>query len=160
MLWKTHIMGGIVAGALLLPYCNLGNVTSQAAFVACAGAGALLPDIDSSCSKLGRMIWPVSKTIQMIFGHRQIFHSLLMAALLYGCLCLFWPLYAIPIIVGFVSHLVLDSFNPEGIAWLYPLPFRVAIPLATTGGIIEKICFLGLTVGAVGLLTNIGKGYF
>lgn len=160
MLWKTHVVGGIVAGALIAPHIT-GDIKAQALFIACAGVGALLPDIDSFHSKLGRIIMPVSVVVQLIFGHRGIFHTILLPMALYMGLNLLLPMYSayyLPLLVGYISHLLLDVLTPEGTPLLWPLPKHISIPLAQTGGIIEKAIFLGLTVASITLIYGIGGG--
>lgn len=157
MLWKTHVTGGILAGALLSSHFTSSDFFSQAVFIACAGAGALLPDIDSIHSKLGRVIMPVSATIQLIFGHRGIFHTLLLPVLLLGILNFFLPIYSlyyIPLLIGYVSHLALDLLTPEGVPLLWPLKTHFAIPLVQTGGIVERLVFIGLSIVAAATLLS------
>lgn len=149
MLWKTHVTGGILAGVLLSSYFTGSDINSQAVFIACSGAGALLPDIDSIHSKLGRVFMPISATIQLIFGHRGIFHTLLLPVVLLGFCKLFLPIYSgyyIPLFVGYISHLILDMLTPEGVPLLWPLKIHFSIPLVQTGGIIERVFLLGLFV--------------
>ena len=43
---------------------------------------------------------------------------------------------AMAVFIGYLSHLVLDSFNPAGVPWLWPLKFRLKIPVTQPGGII------------------------
>ena len=45
--------------------------------------------------------------------------------------------------IGFVSHLVMDTFTKEGVPWLFPIPIRFGIPpfsflRVKTGGMLEK----------------------
>jgi len=56
-------------------------------------------------------------------------------------------------IIGFVSHLVMDSITKEGVPWFFPIPLRIGFPPVRilrikTGGFLEKaIIFPGLVVG-------------
>lgn len=131
-----------MAGVLVLPYCNIGDMSTQALFIGCAGISALLPDIDSPESKLGRIFWPASKLFQLTLGHRGVFHSLASTALLCLFLQVFLPAYAIPITIGYLSHIVLDLFNPAGVPLLWPVPKHFSIPLIQTGSLLEKILFM------------------
>jgi membrane-bound metal-dependent hydrolase YbcI (DUF457 family) len=56
--------------------------------VAGLSIGALLPDVDTTASGLGKFVKPVSSLIERKFGHRTITHSLLGAA--------FFQLLALP----------------------------------------------------------------
>lgn len=52
--------------------------------------------------------------------------------------------------IGFVSHLLMDTITREGVPWLFPIPIHIGIPpfkfmRIKTGGMIEKsIIFPGL----------------
>lgn len=154
MLWKTHVVGGLLVGALIAPQVTNGDLSTQVVFIACAGIGALLPDIDSIHSKVGRALLPVSATIQLLLGHRGVFHSLLLPILLFGSFKIFLPIYTVyylPLFVGYISHIVLDMFTPEGVPLLWPLSKHFSIPLVQTGGIIERLLFLGLSILTAGV---------
>ena len=45
--------------------------------------------------------------------------------------------------IGFVSHLVMDTFTREGVPWLLPIPMKFGIPpmkmfRVVTGGFVER----------------------
>lgn len=150
MLYKTHAAGGFAAGLIITGNPLLGAI---------AMVSALLPDIESPDSFIGRKLPVISHLNKLVFGHRQAFHSLV------GSLTFFLvsmlivkgfhlpTQYAYAALIGYVSHLVLDSFNPAGVPWLWPLKFRLKIPVTQPGGIIERLIFLpGMTLIAVVLL--------
>lgn len=140
MLWKTHVLGGLIAGALLIPLTTEATPT----LVAISGASALLPDIDTSSSKLGRAFYPISRLLESVLGHRCFLHSLGAVAALFILLQIFFPSLAVPVAAGYLSHIVLDVFNPQGVPLFYPLKSRFSIPLTQTGGIGERIIFFPL----------------
>ena len=87
------------------------------------GAGALLPDLDTTTSGFGRMVKPFSGWVERRFGHRTITHSLLglvIVALLFSPLMFIagnvwqWLLW------GYATHLLLDTANLAGVPLLYP----------------------------------------
>jgi hypothetical protein len=43
------------------------------------------------------------------------------------------------VLTGYVSHLVLDTFNPAGVPWLWPCRFRLRVPAVQTGSILERL---------------------
>jgi inner membrane protein len=102
MLGKTHAL----ALALLLLWLRFDYVAVAAGIV-----GALLPDIDTEKSLLGRFI-SVGR-----FGHRTATHSLLALAL--SGLGVWFPLGR-AFFLGYLSHLILDMLTPQGITLLYP----------------------------------------
>jgi inner membrane protein len=148
MLWRTHVLGGTAAGYL----AATGHPEAIVAAMIAGGLTALIPDIDSPYSKLGRVLFPVSYLIKHITGHRGAFHSLAAALGIALVLSFFLPfssqlLQFKIIFYGMVSHLLLDALTPGGVPLLYPLSRRFSVPLVRTGGILEKIavtpaCFL------------------
>lgn len=52
--------------------------------------------------------------------------------------------------VGYISHLLMDTVTKEGVPWLFPIPIKFGIPpfkafRIKTGGLIEKaVIFPGL----------------
>ena len=82
-----------------------------------------MPDIDTTHSTLGRLLKPISKFLDENFGHRTITHSLLGFAILAG---LFYSLYFIAPawykagLIGYLSHLLIDTTNKTGVPFLYP----------------------------------------
>lgn len=108
------------------------------------GFAALLPDADHPRSWAGRRLPGVSWAAGAVFGHRGALHSLagaaavswvvVWAAKLLG-LAISWKF----VFLGYIVHLLLDMLTPAGVAWLWPLPQRISLPLATTGGGLERI---------------------
>jgi inner membrane protein len=134
LLYKTHVVGGFIAGYLL---------TGNLAFSAVSAVFALLPDIDSPQSYIGRKI-PISYAAKKVFGHRQAVHSLI-AAIVFSAAGLLlqrwvhWPSwFAVAVFTGYASHLALDTFNPQGVPWLWPWKFRFRVPLVQTGSALER----------------------
>jgi inner membrane protein len=139
--WQTHLAGGVLAGML---------VGAAPAGIAVAGVSALLPDIDTFNSKVGRVSPFLSIPIRIIFGHRGVFHSLLAAGLIYLAAKTLVPGYALYVFLGYLSHLVLDALTPQGVKFLWPIPYSFRIPLVPTGSIFEGAFFLLLVVLIVG----------
>ena len=59
-------------------------------------------------------------------------------------LCSFFVYYVTGLVIGYFSHLVLDSFNPTGIKWLYPMKKSISLANIKTGsnaeGYVFKLC--------------------
>ncbi len=127
--------------------------------------GGLAPDIDQSTAELwgrirGGSIW--GKLFAPLFGgHRFISHSIL-GIFIFGYAVKFFlgAISSILIVnmdvvwwafmIGFVAHLVMDTFTRDGVPWLFPIPIKFGIPpfralRIKTGGLFEKsIIFPGL----------------
>lgn len=143
MKWQTHLAGGILTGML---------AGANPAGMVVAGISALLPDIDTFNSKVGRASPLLSIPIRIIFGHRGVFHSLLAAGLLFLAAKAMVPGYALYIFLGYLSHLILDALTPQGVKFLWPIPYSFRIPLVPTGSILEGAFFLLLVI-------LIGRGF-
>jgi inner membrane protein len=129
--------------------------------------GGLTPDIDSPTSEFWQKI-PAGTFIgsllhPLIGGHRLISHSLL------GLVLIGWGIQYIlgwmgkvllvdinivwwAFMIGFVSHLIMDSFTKEGIPLLFPLPIKFGIPpvkflRVETGSNFEKYLVFPLLLG-------------
>jgi len=130
--------------------------------------GGIAPDIDQPTAPLWRNL-PEGHYVGKVFGkllggHRFISHSLLGLAL-FAWLCnlalralhpimphvditLVW--YAF--IIGYSSHLVMDSLTKEGVPWLLPVPYKFGLPplrrfRITTGKFIENFVLLPGLIG-------------
>lgn len=80
--------------------------------------GTALPDIDHPDSTIGSRVKWLSWPIRIVFGHRNITHSLIaMAALAY--MVHLEPLL-ISVAFGYLLHLVGDWFTPAGLKLFWP----------------------------------------
>ncbi|WP_409294000.1 metal-dependent hydrolase [Peribacillus sp. SCS-26] len=144
---KTHIAGGIATGALYLT--TGGTIHDETLFIASCAVGALIPDICSPTSTIGRMIPLLDNLVSKAFGHRTLTHSLFF---MLAAFALFrftpWPsAIEFGIWIGMASHLLLDAFTVRGIQLFWPFKVRVALPLGIkTGGGFEKGFFSVLVV--------------
>jgi inner membrane protein len=138
MLYQTHFAGGLAAGAAVLLYTHAPCSAVLPALMV-AGIAGIAPDIDHGGSLPNKSLGLPGKVVSTIIPHRTATHSLLAAAGLVLCLlALQVPhLYLLAAAAGLLSHLVLDSLNPHGVPWLWPLPIKIGVPLITTGHIGE-----------------------
>jgi inner membrane protein len=97
--------------------------------------GALLPDIDTPKSFMGRIFFFISHKIDVKFGHRTFTHSLLFGLLLflllYAVSFYFLPQYkhfVLPLMIGFLSHIFLDYINKQGTCLFYPANIHCVLP--------------------------------
>jgi len=121
--------------------------------------GALTPDIDHPTSGLWK-IFPAGSLIgriarALLGGHRNVTHSLLAVYLILRATSAIvkvvhpdftliaetaWKAYS----VGFLSHLIADTFTDRGVPWLWPLSWNIGIPPGpnafriTTGSSVER----------------------
>ncbi len=121
---STHITFGVLsyfvtAAAMQWP------VTTGA--VATAAFGSLLPDIDLPTSAVGRPLYPIARVINEQLGHRTLTHSIVgifLLVLILFPLFLLAPLIFWALLIGYFSHLLIDTENKAGIELLYPAKLR------------------------------------
>ncbi|XOU94147.1 MAG: metal-dependent hydrolase [Candidatus Kerfeldbacteria bacterium] len=170
---KTHAIIG--ANVVWIPFL-VGTVVDPW-LVAVGALAALLPDLDASESKIknlkvggyigGTKIWfkpflPIAFVISSIFRHRGVMHSLLILILLsVGLMSAIPNTYSVitlVIMLGYVSHLVLDALTKSGIEFFWPIKKRLGLlPKALrvkTGGIVDTLLLLVGSVGVVLFLYN------
>lgn len=124
MLLITHTITGLALGVLLT--LNLPLVI----------IGAVLPDID--------VLLPVA--------HRTVFHSL--TFMLAVSFILYWKSgkkNAVSFLIGFASHLVLDSVTYQGIQALWPLPGNFGFGIFNA---VDSTVNLGIILAGMVLLLN------
>ena len=143
MLSHTHAVGGVTSLYLLH---KLGYVHPDMADYIVVSVAAILPDVDHSSSILGKKI-----KIFSFLKHRGLTHSILGVVILYYALeffaknCYSPLLTFVPyIVLGCVSHIILDMLTPSGVALFYPLKKRFKIPLIRTGSKLETIFMFSL----------------
>lgn len=148
MTGNTHIVGGLAASLAFTQFTNYDPVLLVGAGV----IGALIPDICHGGSKMGRTFPRLSKVINVIFGHRSFTHSLLFLMLIALIMSSFVSNEAVTagIIIGIVSHLILDMATKNGVKLLYPLKITVRFPVTTrTGSVVEYVVLAILSVLSV-----------
>lgn len=111
MLGRTHIVVGLFFPLLFM---SLFPVIHPFQFLFLSLLGALLPDIDRSSSTIGRKFSFVS----WFFKHRGFFHSVY-AMIIFSTIIYYFTnsLYVAAFLIGFLSHLLLDSFTKKGISF-------------------------------------------
>lgn len=142
MTYQTHVAGGVAAGAGMLLYTHLPG-SAVLPVLAIAGLASLLPDVDHRGSQLNHtpVVGLGGKIVSAVVAHRSVTHSLLAMAALVLALMAFHvhSIYVWAAGAGMLSHLVLDSLNPQGVPWIWPIKVKFKIPLVTTGHFAEKL---------------------
>jgi len=133
MLNKTHLVITVFFILLFLPLINY-----KISFVIIALIATLIPDFDTKFSSTGKNF--LLRPFQFFLKHRDILHSFTFAILLTLFFVLFFPILAFGFFVGYVSHLVADSFTILGIKPFYPFK-KIINGKIQTGGKIESVIF-------------------
>jgi inner membrane protein len=168
MTGRTHDLAAFTALSLTIILLPLNKVTFATGVVAIISnlVGGIAPDIDQPTAPFWRNLpigGYVGRTLtRLLGGHRFLSHSLIGVAI-FGTGWHYFLQFlkpSIPLIdtdiiwwtfmIGFVSHLVMDTFTHEGVPWLLPVPVKIGLPpfkvfRLQTGGIMERfIVFPGL----------------
>jgi inner membrane protein len=143
---RTHDLAAITALSLVYILRPEQTITLATAIIAIFAnlVGGITPDIDQPTAPLWRNL-PVGKVLGKIFdkllgGHRFLTHSIL-GLVIFGYLAHLLLMFLHPImssvntglvwwafVIGFLSHLVMDTLTKEGVPWLLPLPFKFGVP--------------------------------
>ena len=167
---RTHdafAFASLVTVATYFPPSSLNLLTLFAAIVG-NNIGALMPDMDSAGNRLWDLL-PAGNFLGRIFKrifykHRTLSHSLIGLFFIYKGLLWLLPKFLnlnfidakiviYSILIGYISHLVSDSFTKEGLPILFPLRVNFGIPpiarlRITTGKWVEKyLVFPGVWIG-------------
>jgi len=142
---RTHdifAFASLMTAAVYFPPSILNLPTAIVSLIANI-VGSLLPDIDQGSNKLWDLL-PAGNFLGRIFknfffAHRTLSHSLLGAFLIIKAVFFVLPKLLNPnfispqtvgnaIVIGYLSHLVLDSLTEEGLPLLFPLKIKFGFP--------------------------------
>lgn len=161
MTGRTHDLAAFTALSYVVATQPLpDHITLATAIVAISSnfVGGLAPDIDQSTATLwhrlrGGAIWG-KIFAPLLGGHRFLSHSLIGLALFgIGAKLILQMMSSVLIVdmdivwwafmIGFISHLVMDTISHDGVPWLFPIPIRLGFPpfrflRMHTGGLLEK----------------------
>jgi inner membrane protein len=157
---RTHDLAAFTALNLAIISSPITEMSLSTAFVSLGVCflGGLAPDLDKPTSGfwdkipagsfLGKIVHP------FLGGHRLISHSFL-GFFLFGWLFNYLLILTsqtlivnmeivwYSFMIGYLSHLIVDSFTHDGVPWLFPIPIHIGFPpfkflRLKTGGIVEK----------------------
>lgn len=158
---RTHDLAGLSMLTLMLVTQPLTPVSvgTLGAAIGASLLGAMVPDLDQPTAEFWREL-PAGSLVGRVIapllgGHRLISHSL------FGLGVFGWGMFELltyahkfllvdvqivgwAFILGYGSHLVMDSLTKEGVPWFFPIPIRLGFPpfrflRMQTGGIGEKV---------------------
>ena len=167
MTGRTHDLAAAVAlaGVLLIEPVGQMSLATPLLALLMNQIGGIAPDIDQPTAPFWRNL-PIGGVLgrvidKLLGGHRFLSHSLLgfglFGFLSYWLLTFIHPLmmsvnidyvwYAF--LIGFGSHLIMDTFTKEGVPWLLPIPVKFGVPplkrlRITTGKRVETLIIFPL----------------
>ena len=144
MMGKTHKLGGVctglIASSILIqqPY-TVEKLAICSTIIAMSAIGSMWPDIDQRNSTIGKKHKITSTIVSTFCKHRGITHAPLMYFLLFTILFGILNKIQIPVIktylisgafgllIGIMSHLLLDMITHDGIPLCYPFSQKCMI---------------------------------
>jgi inner membrane protein len=126
MLTPTHLV--TAQSTFLVASVVTGNPPALTQSALALGA-ALLPDLDSRQSYIGRLVPPLSTWIGNRFGHRTLTHSLLAQLVVFTAGWFLLPFgYFLALVSGWLSHSFADMMTKSGVCWFWPSMARCVLP--------------------------------
>lgn len=168
MTGRTHDLAAFTALSAIIAFSPPGPVRLSTVMVTLVATmiGGLAPDIDQPTAKLWREL-PDGSFFGHLFapllgGHRYISHSIagfvlfgigahyilqLMGRVVLVDMTTVWYGF----LIGYASHLFMDTLTREGVPWLFPIPWKIGFPplkllRVKTGSIVETAVVFPLLV--------------
>jgi inner membrane protein len=182
MTGRTHDLAALTTLTAFIAYEPLMKLSLATAGITVAAGliGGVVPDIDQPTADLWRKI-PAGSILGHIVApllghHRMISHSLVGFALAgWGMKYLLAYVHTFLLVdmnvvwwsfmLGYASHLVMDSLTKEGVPWFFPIPIRLGFPplkalRITTGGLLENFLVFPSLLAVNGYLIYFHYGKF
>lgn len=149
MLSRTHLAFGILIYLISINFLNINN---KLLFFIAILFFSIFADIDYHNSKISRKTRPFSYLINVISKHRGIFHTIYIPILLYLLFTLINTDIANATLLGYISHIALDSLNISGTRLFYPLHNKKIKGVIKTGSFLENLLFIFIVIFCIALL--------
>lgn len=148
MMFKTHMAFAVLFSLFFLHYYHPENPVLFASIFLFA---AILPDIDTSKSKIGQNTKPFSTILGLAFGHRGFFHTIWLPVITF-VLAWYFGFYHLgfAFFTGYMLHLCCDVFTKEGIRLFRPLMKFQLKGFLRTGGLLEHVILIAVVI-SIGL---------
>jgi inner membrane protein len=125
-------MMGITHAVFSVAFTSLGLGTANPFALVVAALASQFPDIDTSRSVIGRILFPVSRFLEKRHPHRSVTHSFFASGVVVIAtypLLYFWDtLYWKALILGYFLGWFADVFTKSGVTAFYPSKVRMIIP--------------------------------
>lgn len=150
---------GILCGEAVVIVQNITDLSEGSFVVMAAAVGSLLPDIDhpqSMLAKSNRTTKTVSGVVSSVTQHRGFTHTLVFAALMWVLVTRVAAHFdtisndvVISFMLGFLSHLFLDTLNERGVMWFWPIFCKhLHLLRIRTGSFVEWILRMAFNIAA------------
>jgi inner membrane protein len=112
-------MMAVTPAAISAAAVGLSLSTVDPGVLAVTIAASQIPDIDTSTSSIGQILWPISRWIEKRYPQRSVTHSLIFTAALGFISCGLWWRYDVKLAIALpLGHLVAcfsDTFIKAGV---------------------------------------------
>lgn len=119
-------MMSLTHAAIATAIVGFSTSTADPLVMGLAVLGSQLPDLDTSTSSLGQILWPVSRWMESRFPHRSVTHSFIATGAIALCsLPLYFSLGLKPWLALWLGHLIAcfsDTFTKQGVQLFWPSP--------------------------------------
>ena len=161
MMAITHMAFSVAISSITLG-------TGNPLILAVSAIASQFPDVDTSKSHIGRILFPISNFLENRFAHRSISHSFLASGIVtlisFPLVFFIDPIYWQALVLGYFLGWFADAFTKSGVAAFYPSKARLVIPgnprlRLSTGSNSELFILLLLTtiaVTSINLNLNVG----
>lgn len=133
------MMFGFFVSLLAITYFHIAD---QILFVIITCFFSIFPDIDSPNSRIGKKAGIISDAINFLFDHRGLAHSVLIPlAISITLASLGMWVFGTAVLLGYGSHLLLDTLTNQGIMPLYPLMSKSISGFFKSDGVMNHALF-------------------
>ena len=140
MLLRTHLVFATLVYLVFFKYLEI-SFAHKIFFGIFLFLATVFVDIDARKSKIGNH-WFL-RPLQWFISHRGMIHSLLFGFILSIIIFVIDNNSGVGFFIGYILHLVLDSFTSEGICFFWPFSSeKISILKISSGGLIEEIIFV------------------
>ncbi len=148
----THVVFGLLLYGILVKF---GMFPDNQLMIALVSLGSVFPDIDHPKSFVSHLsFWlKIGSRAISVAGHRGPTHTIWALLLSFPVAYIVLKWLGIPgfvgagaFFIGYLAHLIADSFTKSGVAWFAPLDnHRVRGPVKT-GGLFEVVFFFVVVI--------------
>jgi inner membrane protein len=120
MMFFTHLAFGIFLGLLMIKFDFL-DINNNFLFLIIMIASSTIPDLDIATSIISKKTRNATYAISYFFKHRGIIHSIFVPIILFIITYTINKDIALAIIIGYSSHIILDSLTKTGTRPFVPI---------------------------------------
>jgi inner membrane protein len=124
-------MMSVTHAAIAITTTSITLGTDEPFVLGIAAVTSQLPDLDSTKSYVGQMLYPIAHWIEERYPHRSVTHSFMATGIVAGCsiplLFIGWSFY-LAAVIGHFCGWFSDCFTKSGVVAFYPNTARLVIP--------------------------------